>query len=266
MVQLWKIRLFLSIFLRRMDLYKPAEYNSIKGFKNKYAGGRCFIVCTGPSLTLDDLDKLKSEVCLSMNTIVKIFGETEWRPTYYGVTDDAAYAELEPYIYRAIESSDLPHVLLSDDNICKPFKVPESPHIYPFHCIYSSKRHNLKFSDNAYATVYGGYTITYVLIQIAVYMGFKEIYLLGCDCDYSGEKTRFAAYESKEAERHFKGEAAMVEAYKRAKEYADSRGIKIYNATRGGKLEVFERVDLNDVARARKNTGVKEKEYGYADV
>lgn len=41
-----------------------------------------------------------------------------------------------------------------------------------------------KFSDDCYAVVYDGFTITYSLIQLAIYFGFKEIYLLGADCNY----------------------------------------------------------------------------------
>ena len=36
-------------------------------------------------------------------------------------------------------------------------------------------------------------------------------------------------------------------AYKIAKKYAETHGIKIYNATRGGEMEVFERVDFDSL-------------------
>ena len=36
-------------------------------------------------------------------------------------------------------------------------------------------------------------------------------------------------------------------AYEAAEKYTESKGIKIYNATRGGMLEVFERVDLDSL-------------------
>jgi hypothetical protein len=42
-------------------------------------------------------------------------------------------------------------------------------------------------------------------------------------------------------------------AYARAKEVCDREGIKIYNATRGGKLEIFERADLDKVLDNTKN-------------
>ena len=38
-------------------------------------------------------------------------------------------------------------------------------------------------------------------------------------------------------------------AYMAAHQYADSHGIKIYNATRGGELEVFERVELDGMLK-----------------
>lgn len=38
-----------------------------------------------------------------------------------------------------------------------------------------------------------------------------------------------------------------VRAYKSARLYAENHGIKIYNATRGGELEVFERVNFDDI-------------------
>ena len=43
----------------------------------------------------------------------------------------------------------------------------------------------------------------------------------------------------------FAGIDAIMDGYKAAKQYADLHGIRICNATRGGKLEIFERVDFD---------------------
>jgi hypothetical protein len=84
-------------------------------------------------------------------------------------------------------------------------------------------------------------------IPLAIYMGFKQIYLLGCDhCNHPN------------GVRHFDGRTAplsgistpwdvVTEAYKVVAGYAAEHGIEIYNATRGGELEVFPRVSLEDV-------------------
>ena len=76
-------------------------------------------------------------------------------------------------------------------------------------------------------------------------MGFAEIYLLGTDCNYSNSMNHhFKNYDVVDPSFSLASEK-MMSAYKIAKKYADSRQIKIYNATRGGMLEVFERVDLD---------------------
>ena len=45
-------------------------------------------------------------------------------------------------------------------------------------------------------------------------------------------------------------------AFEVAKQYADSHEIKIYNDTRGGKLEVFERKNLDEVFAEMENDKV----------
>ena len=53
----------------------------------KYKGQRCFIVGNGPSLNLEDLNKLKNEKTFAFNRIYYIFDKTEWRPSFY-ITED----------------------------------------------------------------------------------------------------------------------------------------------------------------------------------
>ena len=138
------------------------------------------------------------------------------------------------------------------DVIKKYYDVPNDFILFPYNSDYhyfdvKFGEYNAQFSDNAYEIVYDGYSITYSLIEIAVYMGFKEIYLLGCDCSYpKGSKSHVveSGFVDKNA---VSNPIRMRVGYKCAKDYADSHGIKIYNATRGGELETFERVDLDEV-------------------
>jgi hypothetical protein len=60
----------------------------LKQFKNLHPGERCFIIGNGPSLTPEDLAKLKSEISFGSNKIYLAFDQTEWRPSYYVVEDD----------------------------------------------------------------------------------------------------------------------------------------------------------------------------------
>ena len=88
-------------------------------------------------------------------------------------------------------------------------------------------------------------------MQLAAYMGVKEIYLLGVDFTYGGQEKNveythfYGTDKSGNASIGYVKHVAL--AYQSAKEYADSHGIKIYNATRGGKLEIFERVDFDSL-------------------
>ena len=237
------IRFQISRFLRVSRIYRKSPYEKLKILKDKHKGERCFIVATGPSLLIEDLDKLRNEITFSMNSIFLSFDETDWRPNYYGIQFPDFYNKYKSYIDRLDVD-----VKLVGDVISKQVKLSDDFYLYPLHMLnhnWSHKKYHSKFSDNAFDVVYSGYTITYSLIQLAVYMGFKEIYLIGVDCNYSSNKNNhFKDYGIVDPAVSAASEK-MICAYKEAKKYADKNHIKIYNATRGGMLEVFERVELD---------------------
>ena len=92
---------------------------------------------------------------------------------------------------------------------------------------------------------------------MAVYMGFSEIYLIGVDCSYANEidrnekrisnETKNYFDESYQNEIRYSNTYKMLQAYNKANEYASKHNIKIFNATRGGKLDIFERVDFDKI-------------------
>lgn len=232
------------------------KYKSLKSYKNKHDGKRCFIIATGPSLNVNDLELIKKEYSFGMNSLIKIYDETDFRPTYYGIQDHFVYTALKEEIMKYYKNHE--NVFVSD-RITWHEKIGEKWNVFPLNMSYNAYKrwfyndYNAKFSEDIYRRVYSGFSITYSLIEIAIYMGFKEIYLLGADCDFGNKgKIHFAEYGvidktlNTAKERNLAGYAA-------AKEYAEKHGIKIYNATRGGKLEMFERVDLDKVVCAGEN-------------
>lgn len=224
------------------------RFERIKKYKNKHKGQRCFIVATGPSLTMEDLSQLKNEITFGMNSITKIFDKTDWRPTYYGIQDPLVYEKMEESILAAYKNSD--NVFVAD-YLGLYFKIPNNFIPFPYNGHYHIYRgkytdYSAEFSDNAYEVVYDGYTITYSLIQIAVYMGFEEIYLIGADSTYKkGGNNHFveSGFVDKNAHTSFN---RLMTGYYEAKRYAEKHNIKIFNATRGGALEVFPRVDFDE--------------------
>lgn len=242
-----KIRFCIKRFMRKHGLFKNVKVERIKDFKNKHIGDRCFIIATGPSLTIADLEKLRGEITIGMNSISKIGEKTDWRPTYYGIQDMAVCKRLKKYIEQL---DDKITIFISDDlhkkqKILKR-NIVEMP-IYGKDHLINPNADNIEFSNDCYDVIYDGYTITYSLLQLAVYMGFKEIYLIGADCSYAKQGPQhFIETGVVDPNAHIAGER-MLRAYSVAKEYADQNGIKIYNATRGGYLEVFERISMDDI-------------------
>ncbi|MEH7401756.1 6-hydroxymethylpterin diphosphokinase MptE-like protein [Gottfriedia acidiceleris] len=247
-------QLFFNInkWFRVTNFVNNSLYLKLKQFKNIHKGERCFIVATGPSLLNSDLEKLKNEITFSMNSIFLAFEETDWRPTYYGIQ----FTDLFKKYKNKIDHLDVRYKFIANV-ISKQFDVSDDYYIYPLDLLNHNMKHkrfHTKFSDDAYAVIYDGYTITYSLIQLAVYMGFNEIYLIGVDCNYSKDKiNHFKDYNLVDSNYTSTSEK-MISAYNIAKEYADCHNIKIFNATRGGMLEVFERVDLDVVLEKDNNT------------
>ncbi len=217
--------------------------------KNKHLGKRCFIIGNGPSLDPKDLDKLKNEICFGTNGIYNIYDKTNWRPTYYCVSD-------KNIIYKKRNIIGAQSVRDKFVGIPETFPCPDIHNVHYVKQIDEEFYPDLpEFSDDMRTCIYGGATVTYMCIQIAVYMGFKEIILLGVDHNYSITLNQYGKVERHDdIIDHFsdKDKIASIPslyktelAYKAAKKYADEHGIKIYNATRGGKLEVFERVDFD---------------------
>lgn len=232
-------------------------YAGIEKMRNRHFGERCFIVATGPSLKLEDIETLWSydEITFSMNSIFKIFSKTNWRPTYYAIHDLNACEIYKKQGYSlnfddfCIKESFLcdtqNYIKLKSKNpkAKRTQIIAESQlnHLIPH------KKLKFAFSPNMLWGHYSATTVTIFAINIAQYMGFKEIYLLGVDCNYSGSKQHF---EDKNDNIVDKKTANMCEddqtrGYKFIKKHMDKLGVKIYNATRGGSLEVFPRVDFD---------------------
>ena len=203
---------------------------------------RCFIVATGPSLRSEDLQVLDqyNEFCIGMNKIYMY--KSAWTPNVYVCIDSFLISESEDEIDKYASQ-----IKFIGDSHLK-FWGKEHKNTYKIHTI-TQDSYNLmpKFSENICQKVYGGGTVTYACIQIAVYLGFTEIYLVGVDCNYIKNSANNYFYDSNDMDNKNHHEDRMVLSYQAAKKYADEHSIKIYNATRGGALEVFERVDFDSL-------------------
>lgn len=242
---------------REYECFKRQYTNDLKRFKDIHRGERCFIIGNGPSLLSSDLDKLKNEITFGSNYVFKIFDKTDWRPTYYSCTDGNVLKKIikEDEFWNIGAKS---FFFQYATNYLFNKKTMDNSYYFWLQEKKPSKRLP-KFSQNIEKEVYNSWTVTYVLMQLAVYMGIKEIYLLGIDNNYSvqvnnkGEiKSNNNVQDSFVKGKSYKdlgGATPNVErmnmGYLSAKKFADKHNIKIYNATRGGKLEAYERINFD---------------------
>lgn len=227
-------------FLFKKEIEKSKDL--IVQFKNKYEGKRCFIIGNGPSLTVSDLEKLKGETTFASHGIFYIYDKTDWRPTFYCAQDAKLISEKYDVIKNfCSESINFFGVVSYIENYPKFTKdallvnliIEEFEDNYP------------KFSEDLSIGAYEGLTVTYFNIQLAIYMGFKEIYLLGVDHFYSGDENDH--FSQKDICTNVPQTDKTTFSYMKAQQYAKSHGIKIINVTRGGHLEVFERENFDDL-------------------
>lgn len=228
------------------------RYRALQGMRGRFAGRRCFILSTGPSLTLADLELLEDEITFGVNSLALSFKATTWRPTFYGIQDPHAFASLRD----SIEAAGLGPIFVAD-RIARgrAFRRVSLPNAVPFPLdlmghLTPRRTLSTRFSADCFLRVYDGYSVTYSMIQLAAYLGFAEIYLLGADCDFSGPAKYFepADYTTRAGAGVYRGmPQKLAVAYSEAKRYCDAAGIRLVNATRGGKLDLLPRQSLEEV-------------------
>lgn len=229
-----------------------ADGKKLKELKDKYKGKRCFICGNGPSLNAEVLNVLHSrgEYTFGMNRIFKIFPQTEWRPTFYICEDPVIMENIEDEV-NAIDCEI--KFIPTEFKWYYGVDIKNAHHFYK-HC----EKENHKFSYNAAKCLECTGTVTITCIQLAYYMGFSEVYLIGVDhnfnnmTDKNGNKVVDNSVKNYFCEDYDKDVQDKVvhdlyyttKSYEYAKEACDKVGFKVYNVTPGSKLEVFPRVDL----------------------
>jgi len=228
--------------------------NYIQNLKNKHVNNRAFVIANGPSLTLNDIEKIRNEITFAANKIWLMFNQTQWRPRYYVVVDklmmEQNYLEIE-----AVESKNK----LYADFLMTSTQKPLKNGIY-----FKTDMNATHFDMNK--GIYTGPTVVYSMISMAIYMGIKEIYLIGLDHSFiipkqykeyqeenkiiisQGEKNHFHKDYIKVGEKVAQPEIeSLDEAFHKIHLLAKDKGVKIFNASRQSKLNEFEFVNLDEV-------------------
>ena len=237
---------------------------SMAPFRNTVSG-RCFVIGNGPSLKAEDLEMLTGEVTFASNRIFGIFDKTTWRPTYYASQDDGVILEIKDKLFNV--SKQVGTMFLNGNMMRVYPQVLRKQNNVRFMYIHPTPEGKKKMDIDVTDGIHNGINISYTMIELAIYMGYTEIYLLGIDHHYVTKKNEQGetVLDGNSPENYFQGitplkyEAKVKTtdmtqlmdestfAYQNARSYAETHGIRIWNATRGGYLEVFPRINFDSL-------------------
>lgn len=224
--------------------------NRLKKYKNIHRGKRCFILANGPSLLKINFSFLKDEITIGMNRVYLLEKEIGFTPNYTACIDHVT--QLKQF---RNEYNNLNNICFYDWNMRGLFSEKEN-------IVFIKNKFSPRFSvDPTKYRVGNGKSVTYTCFQLAFYMGFQEVYLIGKDHNYNTSLSAGVCIVSTGNEKnHFikgyykKGQVwdapdyiSEEFAYKITRKEFEKNGRIIKDATIGGKLEIFEKIDIKDL-------------------
>lgn len=230
--------------------WRVQSRHELKQFQNLHKGKRCFILGNGPSLKQTDLSKLTNEITFGMNRIYLAFDGMGFETSYYVSVNDLVIEQCAD----EIQNLNIPRFvswragkrwLTAQENLFFLYTTYTEP----------------KFAKDIRSRMWESATVTYVALQIAFYMGFEEVILIGVDHNFETKgKANTTIVSQGDDPNHFhpgyfgKGfrwqlpdlEKSEI-GYRMAKEAFEKEGRKVLDATIGGKLSIFEKADYNQL-------------------
>jgi len=222
----------------------------VRAYHNTHAGKRCFIIGNGPSLRQTDLGKLRNEFTFGLNRIYLLFPELGFTTTYLVSVNDLVLEQC------AVEMQGLSLPRFITWRARAWFR--EDPTLNYIDTDFTGIEN---FAPNAAGRIFEGFTVTYVALQLAFYMGFQEAILVGVDHNFQTKgQANQAIISQGDDPNHFapnyfgagfKWQLPDLEgserAYTMARQAYEADGRRVLDATVGGKLTIFPKVDYSSL-------------------
>ncbi len=234
--------------------WRRQSMDTLAALKDKYRGERCFIIGNGPSLRKTDVSKLKNEYTFGMNRIYLAFEEWGFQTTFLASVNDLVIEQcVDDFL-----SLDMPRFFSWRSRKFFPKSpIPNSQLPTFLYTTYAG----MKFAQDVRHRVWEGATVTNVCLQLAYHMGFEKAILIGVDHSFKskGDANKTIISDGDDPNhfdpRYFgKGfrwqlpDLDMSEiAYAMARKAYEQDNRQILDATIGGKLTVFEKVDYENL-------------------
>ena len=228
---------------------RMASKRKLAALKDIHRGERAFIIGNGPSLKQTDMSKLRGEYTFGVNRIYLMFPELGFPTSYYLSINSLVIEQCA----EDIRSLPMPkfiswrsHRLIS----------PADDLIY-LHTTYTGP----KFTKDVRGRVWEGATVTNVALQLAFHMGFQQAILIGVDHNYGaqGKPNTTVVSQGDDPDHFHKGyfgkgfrwqlpdlETSEL-GYRLARQAYENAGRQVLDATIGGKLTIFPKVEYDSL-------------------
>jgi hypothetical protein len=262
--------------LTNPQLYEKCAESS--KFHNLHKGERCFILATGPSINKENLLPLKDEICISISNFFLHPDAKKIDPLYHVFAPNHS-----PFDFETIEkefnifknnSSEKTILFLGYSN----YQFSQHKFLNAFPGYFSNSYYFINYSSSypineinynnpkiwdISRNPFSIRSVLYSAIQIAAYMGFNEVYLLGVDHHYLDEISQtqgdihFYPYDQSPIENIgysykeevFLGYYYRWVHYRLMKKYLEMKGIRVFNATEGSFLDVFPSISYKNMLK-----------------
>lgn len=201
---------------------KPAAaLQPLRPLRDSRRGESSFIVAAGPSIAALDLSAIAGQTLFGVNGSIAKFAGSDVRPSFYVITDANFVLNRFELVEAAFACR--PHLFLTAkvmSAICEknPALLGSAPVslIETHFCPYNKPRYSreaitrlveetptlhasswrIGFSRDIELGLFSAHTVVYYAIQIAAWMGYSPIFMLGTDFGSDGDQVRF--YEQRE--------------------------------------------------------------------
>ncbi len=236
--------------------WHPWRRESIRrlgALRNAHEGQRAFIIGNGPSLKNTDLSKLQDEFTFGLNRIYLMF------PTL-GFTTSCLVSVNDLVVEQCREEMDALPIPRFLSWRTRRFYDPKRPMSQLPTFVYSTYD-GPKFAKDAGGRLWEGATVTYVALQLAFHLGFRQVILIGVDHDFAskGEANRTVVSQGDDPN-HFSPQyfgkgfrwqlpdlVTSEMGYEMARAAYAGAGREVLDATVGGKLTVFRKVEYDSL-------------------
>jgi len=223
---------------------------------------RCFIIGNGPSLRRQDLSLLRQETVFVVNSFFLHPDYSKINPAFHCVVDPGFFADTPSAL------SSLRHLESVAPKTTRFLFLSDAERVLRRHGLFQDRKvHVLLHSEQACdegkvlgdlsRPISGMNNVVISCLLVACYIGFRRVYLLGCDHDWlatPGQLNHFYGadpYHDDFPELSYEDllemTLQMFRGYRHVRDYARLRGIQIFNATPGGFLDVFPRADFESL-------------------